>query len=362
MVTPINRIGEFGLIDKLAKAWSEGASETAPSYKQMLQQIGGINSDKAGPFLPRLAVGDDGAILDVPSHRPLLTTTDMLVEKVHFLWSPERIASLGHKAMAVNISDIAAMGGLPTWAFLSIAIPPVATVEEVVALYRAMGETAGRYGISLAGGDTVRSDQWVINVTLMGLAIKEPVRRSGGKPGDLLVATGWLGDAAAGLHLLLSGKPFQEMTMQEQLLLHRHLEPTPRVKEAVMLVQQKAVKAMLDISDGLSSEIHHLCKQSDCGALLDLSRLPIRDETTEIATSTGQSALSWALSGGEDFELLFAIDKEKVSLLSTIEQKTGTKCTIIGELTPPNEGINAFHGPEHKSQAFPLRAKGYNHF
>ncbi|KAB2953358.1 thiamine-phosphate kinase [Heliorestis acidaminivorans] len=358
MSTPIDAVGEFGLIDQLVEAWAEGASTRADQYERLCQLLG---SKVIGPFPPRLAVGDDGAILDIPPQRPLLTTTDMLVEGVHFLWSSERISSLGRKALAVNISDIAAMGGVPSWAFLSIAVPRKASVEDVRALYYAMGEIAGCYGITLAGGDTVQSDKWVINVTLLGLAIKEPVRRSGGEEGDLIAVTGSLGDSAAGLHLLLSSS--QLKGAGESYLLQRHLEPTPRVMEASILVQQDAVKAMLDISDGLSSEIHHLCRQSQCGALIDLSALPISEEAQSLAHSIDQSALDWALSGGEDFELLFTIAREKAeSLQELIHNETGTAISFIGELRNSSEGIRIYNSSNKEKKSYPLEARGYNHF
>ncbi|MZP30386.1 thiamine-phosphate kinase [Heliobacterium undosum] len=368
--TSLASVGEFGLIGRLAQAW-QGAAPCGIAHGN----LGGLS-----PVIPpeglRLGIGDDAAVIDVPGGKPLLVTTDMLVEGVHFLWSPERRRLLGRKALAVNISDIAAMGGVPAWAFLSIGVPAGANVEEVEELYAGMGEMAARFGVALAGGDTVRSDKWVINVTLLGLATKAPIGRSGGRPGDLILVTGTVGDSAAGLHLLLSeesmmaaGKGASESNeahiseADRQALLLRHLDPTPRVAEAMALVVHGGVTAMMDVSDGVSSEVHHLCRNAGCGARIDLANLPISPAARRLARREGREVFAWALSGGEDYELIFTAPEERVpGLIDHVRRETGTDVTVIGRLTDGAAGIMAVYPAEKGGEAVPLAAKGYNHF
>ncbi|MBC9784601.1 thiamine-phosphate kinase [Heliobacterium chlorum] len=348
--TSLSEVGEFGLIARLAAAWQRGAQK--PSE----QNLPGL----------RLGIGDDAAVIRMQAGGDLLVTTDMLVEDVHFLWLPHRLRQLGRKALAVNISDIAAMGGKPGWAFLSIGVPAKATVEEVEKIYSGMGEMAACHGVTLAGGDTVRADKWVINVTLLGVAGQEPFTRSGGRPGDAIVVTGTVGDSAAGLHLLFSGegeKSEDDLPEDWRMLISRHLDPTPRVKEALVVAELGGVTAMMDVSDGVSSEVNHICKASGCGARIDLASLPISLAAQRLTESCGRSVFPWALSGGEDYELIFTVSPEKVSsLMASARKKTGTDFTVIGHLTEPGDGITAVHPDINDGAPFPLTAKGYNHF
>lgn len=363
--TPLGQAGEFGLIERLAAAWDKS--------RRLVDNIvdasgrGKSGQSPAGPGLPglRLGIGDDAAAIDIPAGKTLLTTTDMLVERVHFLWSGSRIRELGRKAMAANISDIAAMGGLPGWAFLSIGVPPVAAVEEVEELYAGMGEMAGRFGVELAGGDTVRSEIWVINVALLGIAHREPITRRGGRPGDLILITGTVGDSAAGLHLLTNpGSGACSLSGEDrQYLLDRHLGPLPRVGEALALAEHGGVTAMIDVSDGVASEIHHICRNSDCGAELDLSRLPVSPQLARLAQAVKEAALRWALYGGEDYELLFTASPAAApSLIRHVGERTGTPISVIGRLTEAGEGISAVDPGQPVVKPEPLPAKGFNHF
>ncbi|MBM7868159.1 thiamine-phosphate kinase [Heliobacterium gestii] len=365
--TPLASVGEFGLIERLARAWQSAAAGSPDDSRG--GGLGCLTSAIASPRL-RWGIGDDAAVIDGLAGKSLLVTTDMLVEGVHFLWSPERRRLLGRKALTVNISDIAAMGGIPAWAFLSIGVPAGAAVEDVEEVYAGMGEVAARYGVVLAGGDTVRSDKWVLNVTLLGLAVKGPIGRGGGAPGDLILVTGSVGDSAAGLHLLLSAGREKAGTgmaavseADRKLLLSRHLDPTPRVAEAMALVEHGGVTAMMDVSDGVSSEVHHLCRNSVCGARIDVAALPIHPATRRLAEATGQDLLAWALTGGEDYELIFTAPPEQVpGLIAQVRQDAGTDVTVIGRLTEQAEGIMAVYPPETDRNVVPLAAKGYNHF
>lgn len=360
--TPLGDVGEFGLIDRLVKAWETGRKREEslnepPGPGVALPPWAGV-----GKSCLRLGVGDDAAVIDVPAGKSLLTTTDMLVEGVHFLWSRSRARVLGRKALAANISDIAAMGGTPGWAFLSIGVTPGAAVEEVEEIYAGMGEMAARYGVVLAGGDTVRSDKWVISITLLGVAHDVPITRSGGRPGDLILVTGPVGDSAAGLHLLINaGAEYKELSQEDSdYLLDRHLDPVPRVREALALARRGGVTAMIDVSDGVASEVHHICRNSVCGARLDLTCLPVSRQAAKLAPAAGLEAVHWALYGGEDYELLFTAPPDAVpSIIECVRESTGTEVTVIGRLTGAHEGIVAA-GPDKKP--VPLPAKGYNHF
>ncbi|MCW2276680.1 thiamine-phosphate kinase [Heliophilum fasciatum] len=377
--TPLSAVGEFGLIARLQEAWEKGGRESTEGAIQGETLEANSHDDGAFQWFPssplwglRLGIGDDAAVLDFPAGKRCLVTTDMLVEDVHFIWHPERIHLLGRKALAVNISDIAAMGGRPGWAFLSIGVPPHAAVEEVEELYAGMGAVAADYGVLLSGGDTICADKWILNITLIGVAKGEPITRGGGRPGDFILVTGTVGDSAIGLQELLrphhefpelaetSGVFFRD---DASFLLARHFDPTPRVPEALLLAAHGGVTAMMDVSDGISSEVHHLCRASRCGAQIDLTALPISPAAQRWSQAKGESVLPFALTGGEDYELIFTASPAAVpGLMASIQAQTGTTVTVIGQLTEPEAGITAVHPDIDGGAPNYLPAKGFNHF
>ncbi len=357
--TPLGEVGEFGLIRRLAGAWETGRRAAAQRHRHCC--FDEFDGDSAASRL-RLGIGDDAAAIDVPNGTVLLSTTDMLVEDIHFMWSGHRARALGRKSMAASVSDIAAMGGLPGWAFLSVGVPQRSAVEDVEELYAGMGESATRFGFVLAGGDTVRSEKWIISVTMLGTALCDPIARSGGRPGDLIMVTGTVGDSAAGLHLLLKNADERNTISGDDgdYLLDRHLDPTPRLREALALARHGGVSAMIDISDGVASEVHHICRSSLCGARLEISRLPVSRQAAGLAGAAGMDVINWALYGGEDYELLFTTRPETAPpLIKLVLERTGTPVSIIGELTEEKEGITA-RGPDGRLS--PLPSLGYNHF
>ncbi|OPY56131.1 MAG: Thiamine-monophosphate kinase [Pelotomaculum sp. PtaU1.Bin035] len=365
MGTPLGDVGEFALIDHLAKAWQTARERWRATSPYPNTEGAGGSLHGLGESCLRLGIGDDAAAIEVPQGKTLLTTTDMLVEGVHFLWSASRARVLGRKALAANISDIAAMGGVPAWAFLSIGVPPLTEVEDVEKIYAGMGEMAANFGVVLAGGDTVRSEKWVISVTLLGIAYREPLTRKGGQAGDLILVSGSVGDSAAGLHVLLNDveRPYNGLREECEYLLSRHLDPTPRVGEAMALARHGDVTAMIDVSDGVASEIHHICRDSACGACLELARLPVSSQAVKLASATGQDALHWALYGGEDYELLFTAPPPAApSLISYVKEITGTPVTVIGRLTGAGEGVVAAMQDKQGQIVIPLPTKGYDHF
>ncbi len=258
--------------------------------------------------------GDDCAVLAGSGAEPTLVTTDMLLEGSHFLLAetpPERI---GRKAMAVNISDIAAMGGTPTCAFVSVGLPRGRAGEIATELYRGMRDLADRFGVHIVGGDT---NSWagglVVSVTLLGTPGPQgPILRSGAKPGDWLFVTGPLGGSLAG----------------------KHFDFVPRVKEAMQLQDHATIHAMIDISDGLAGDVGHICAESACGVELIGDRIPISDAAKK--ANDGRTPLEHALTDGEDFELAFAVSEEDGNRLVASQPIAGVTLAHVGTfLTQP---------------------------
>jgi thiamine-monophosphate kinase len=328
----VSDLGEFGLIERWASLLGPAGADV----------IAGI--------------GDDAAVLRHQGSELLLVTTDMLVENVHFrldLISPEQ---LGWKAMAVNVSDIAAMGGEPAFAFVSIGMPAHTPVSFADALYQGMKQMAQSANFYIVGGDTVGADKLVISVSLTGrVEEKFLALRSGAQPGDALVVTGTLGDSAAGLRLLLSGKAEARF----QRCIDAHLTPQPRLPEARAAVATGAVRAMIDLSDGLSGDLRHLCAASSVGALLSEEDLPLSAETREAARLLGVSPFELAISGGEDYELLMAVDANRADeVLKAVSSVGRTHAARIGTVqTAQNLLIR-----RHSGETVPLAVSSWDHF
>jgi thiamine-monophosphate kinase len=277
-----------------------------------------------------VGVGDDAAVIrTAPEPAPyLLVTTDMLVEESHFRrdWAtPEQI---GFKAAQCNLSDIAAMGGTPTWMFISLALTAEIDVEWIQGVYEGISDACQRHGVVVAGGDTVSGAVNSISITLLGsVPVHDLCLRSHARIGDLLMVTGPLGASAAALQLLRAkNKP-------GAYLLEKHLTPTCRLDVSGRLAP--LAHAMIDISDGLGSEVHHICRQSAVGARIVAASIPIHDTVLAAARDLERDPLHFALSGGEDFELLFSIAPEKVEKL----EQAGLNCHPVGQIVPASEGI-----------------------
>jgi thiamine-monophosphate kinase len=275
-------------------------------------------------------VGDDAAVIRTsPDPAPYqLVTTDILVEDQHFnrQWStPEQI---GIKAAECNISDIAAMGGRPTWMFISLVLTNDTDVAWVQELYTGINQCCRRYGIVVAGGDTTQGPVNTVNITLLGTVSQDNLcLRSHAQPGDLLMVTGDLGASAAALSLLRRGK-----TLNGHLL-QKHLAPTCRLDVAGSIAP--LANAMIDISDGLGSEVHHICRQSDVGAEIYAEAIPINDDLRAIGDELGKDPVDFALSGGEDYELLFSISADKVPILG----KADVSFHKVGKITEKKDGL-----------------------
>lgn len=337
--TDIASLGEFGLIDHLTK-----------------------NNDtkQAGTLL---SVGDDAAVID-HFGRQTVITTDMLLEGIHFDLMYTPLKHLGYKAIAVNLSDLYAMYATPTHVTVSIGISNRFSVEALDELYEGIYAACDKFNIDLIGGDTCSSQKGlVISITAIGeVAPDKYVTRSGSQKGDLLCVSGDLGAAFIGLQLLerekriyLESPGVQPDLQNKAYTVGRILKPEPRADIISWLEKNEIVPtSMIDVSDGLSSEILHLCKKSDKGCILYEEKIPIHDETKETALEFNLDPTTCALSGGEDYELLFTIKQEDYEKITLSEQ-----ISVIGYMTDAAEGANLFTkgGNKHK-----LIAQGWNAF
>ncbi|HEY8186077.1 MAG TPA: thiamine-phosphate kinase [Pyrinomonadaceae bacterium] len=320
-------------------------------------------------------IGDDAAVLSSLADRDVVVSTDLLVEDVDFHRDTAHPILLGHKALAVSLSDIAAMCARPRWALLSIGVPnDIWQSEFADRFYKGFFNLAERYGVGLVGGDVSRTpDKIVIDSIVVGECPSgREVYRSGAKPGDQIFVTGFLGDAAAGLRLIERGarlhsqvtvesrsSPADETASQQNpvdYLLLRHLRPEPRVGWGLLLGEQQLATAMIDISDGLSSDLNHLCTESKTGALIDASRIPIDPLVKDLSGRRALDPLMLALHGGEDFELLFTVKPENVAKLPT--RVDGVSITRIGEITEFSGGVRISEG----ARAWNLEPGGWQHF
>jgi thiamine-monophosphate kinase len=298
----------------------------------------------------RIGVGDDGAVLMPPASRELVMVTDTLVEGVHFpAGSPA--ASIGHRAFAVNFSDIAAMGAEPTWALLALTLPDPNEVW-LGEFARAAGDLCRRHGVALVGGDTTRGPL-TITVTLVGIVpIGVALERKGAQPGDAVFVTGSPGDAAAGLALEQNRLHVADR-MSAQILRDRFLFPTPRCEVGVAL--RGMASACIDISDGLGGDLEKLCAASGCGAEIDAAALPISEAL--IVAVGRELAREYALSGGDDYELLFTVPLARLGAMSNAIALGLGPVTRIGSLVSGN-GVRVFA----RGGVMQFSGAGFDHF
>ncbi len=318
-----------------------------------------------------LGVGDDAAAITPAPGMTTLLTTDTFVEGVDFDLAFSSWRQIGWKCMAANFSDIAAMGGVPRHALTTLCLPVHRSMEEVETLYAGFHELAGHAGhpVSIVGGDLSSTDgPTVISITVSGEAAEEHiVRRSGARAGDILCVTGHLGASETGLRLLRSAqeqaasvRPASEQLADRfEDALCRHRTPVPRIREGVLLAKSGWVRAMIDVSDGLSSDALHVGRASGVGLNLDGNALPIAEETRRAMEELRLDPVGTALESGEEFELLCAVAPEGVERLAAeLAERTGTPLTPIGECLSADRGctFTDHTGPRT------LRPKGYDHF
>jgi thiamine-monophosphate kinase len=312
-----------------------------------------------------LGIGDDAAVTGQHPGRETVITTDLLVEDVDFRLDTTTPWLLGYKALAVSLSDIAAMGARPRYALLSIGLPQTIWDSDFVdELYEGFFALAETYNVALIGGDISRTpERIVIDAIVIGeVARSRAVRRSGARPGDHIFVTGALGGAAAGLRLLEHGTRLRKKRPRspdyravEELLL-RQLRPEPRVRWGATLGEERLATAMIDISDGLSSDLAHLCRSSRVGAIIDASRIPIDPPVINLCGRRALDPLLLALHGGEDFELLFTIRPRDIGWLP--RSIGGVPVTYIGDVTNETGRIRISEG----SRIWTLEPSGFMHF
>ena len=312
------KLGEFALIDQL--------THNLPKYRKEVIK----------------GVGDDCAVLVQSTQKHLLITCDVQVEGVHFSTNIPKPEQIGKKAIAVNISDIAAMGGKPTFCLVSLIIPRKTNSEYVDSIYSGIRSSCKQYDIQIIGGNISTGKQLAIDIFMMGEVRKdELLLRSGAKPGDKVMVTGSLGGAAA------------------SLALNKHFIPQSRLTEASIIAKSKLSTAMIDISDGLLSDIGHVCDQSNVGVVIHETQILVPGSVTRLEKQLHKKPLTFALTGGEDYELLFtapsgAADK----IIRMVQRKTGTPVSIIGEVLPKANGrwVQSKNG-----QKQPLISTGWDH-
>jgi thiamine-monophosphate kinase len=328
---PISEIGEFGLIKRLSAI-------AEPTLKNTPALIEGI--------------GDDCAVYRTGGPSVQVATTDLLVEQVHFDLLTTPMHHLGSKAISVNVSDVCAMNALPEYALISISLPKNIPVEMVEQLYRGMAHAASRYGLAIAGGDTSSSPSGLtISVTMTGQVSEQRLAlRRGARAGDMICVSGTLGGSAAGLKLLMreraimlellrNNEPYDKDVMAELRdysdAIRCHLLPEARI-DMVRFFHEKEIvpTAMIDVSDGLTADLRHICRRSGTGAHIEEGRIPILAEARTIADELQDDALAWALAGGEDYQLLFTLPKERYG-----DIEGNREISVIGEILPEEEGI-----------------------
>lgn len=333
-VATFREIGEFGFIERIGAAGLPRAVDVC------------------------CGIGDDCAVLACENDRVRLITSDLMVEGVHFVVERTDPDWLGHKLLAVNLSDIAAMGGEPREAVVSLAVPPDLDVGFMERVYRGLRELASRFGVNVVGGDTTRSTgPLVMNLTLTGEMDRDRVcYRSGATPGDLIYVSGTLGDSAAGLKLAL-GDAVACSEEDREFLLRRHHRPEPRVALGRNLAATGAVTAMLDLSDGMASDLRHICRQSGVSAVIDETTLPVSPAFRRFSEHSDAGARCLEISGGEDYELLFTVAHERREDVEALGARLGISC--VGRIVP---GDGRVFLENQKGARSELKARGFEHF
>jgi len=313
-----------------------------------------------------VGVGDDVAVIKTKSEKYSLLTCDVLIEGTHFKRETITPYQLGKKAIAINVSDIAAKGGIPNQALISIGLTKDTKVKYVEEIYRGIKEEAKKFNIDIVGGNTALSkDKIFVDIFLIGEIEPEfLLLRSGSKTGDKILVTGNLGDSSVGLEIIENPDiKFKDIKLEKRYknnLKIAHLNPCPRLVEGRIITKSRLAHSMMDISDGLSGDLAKICEESNVGALIWEKKIPISKETLTFAKSIKKSPLNFALHGGEDYELLLTSPPENANLIiQKIQGETKTKVTEIGEIKDKEFGIKIV---KTGGSIKPLKIYGWNHF
>jgi thiamine-monophosphate kinase len=329
----VRDLGEFGLIDLLAK---------------MIRDAG---VDRLGPDRPVIGIGDDAAAWRGDASLQL-ATVDTMVQDVHFSLDTITWPELGWKSLAINLSDIAAMGGVPAYALVALALPTDTPVDAVTRIYDGMIECARQFKLALVGGNISRAPQISITITVLGSCPQnKTLRRDMARPGDLIAVTGFLGSAGGGREMLM--KNLKLKPTSTKYLRGAFLNPVPRVAAGRILVKH-GITAAIDVSDGLLADLHHICQASGVAARVDISRLPIH---RFLKASFGEKAVELALAGGEDYELLFT---GGAATISSVKAEIACPVTAIGEITAGEPG--KIDLVDAKGSPVTIKKTGWSHF
>ncbi len=304
-----------------------------------------------------IGIGDDCAIFKISNGMSALLTTDMMVERVHFLREHMTPYQIGYKAMTSNLSDIASAGGLPREAFISIAVPENIEVNDLDELYRGMKDLGRDFDVNITGGDTTGSFQdLVLNIAIVGEVEPElALYRNGARPGDIICVTGYLGDSAAGLDVILN---HNDLKSEYLGLIKQHFQPYPHVRQGRLAAKSRLAHAMMDISDGLAADIKHVCAASKLGAELYEDKIPLSDEFKKYRSELKPDYLETAISVGEDYCLMLTIAEDDFPKLKREFEKEGFDLFDVGRMTEEDKIvlIKSDGGREE------LEYSGWDHF
>jgi len=330
----LSELGEFGLINLIRTASARYENPGRTPWREIL-----------------LGIGDDAAAWQ-SGNRIQLVTTDTLVQSVHFDLSAITWEELGWKALAVNLSDVAAMGGIPNYSLLSLALPAQLKVKDVSEFINSFMHMASEFGVAIVGGNVATAPNTVITVTIIGYSKgKTMLQRSTASPGEQIAVTGYIGSSAAGLEML-KGKTIPDRKARN-ILRQAHFKPMPRVEEGQILIEQ-GVRTAIDISDGLVADLDHICESSKVNAKINMEQVPVHP----VVTAHFPNSQELALSGGEDYELLFTADRATIA-----RAKRALSCpvTVIGDITEEELPTRVLV-LDSKGTIIPYKKRGWNHF
>ena len=336
----LKTIGEFGLIRQLQRQWPASS-----------------------PWIIT-GIGDDAAVLKTRPGQQLLISTDVLIEGVHFDLNYQTPKDLGWRAGAANLSDIAAMGGTPLYLLVSMALPVRVPPQRVRELYRGIRAACRPFNVELIGGDTASSpSQIFLSLTIMGsIRANRALTRNRAEIGDRIYVTGTIGDANAGLRILRTRSATRRRVRPsavETFLIRRHLRPAPRIHVGQLLADRNLAHAAIDLSDGLSSDVGHVCEESRVGAEIHATALPLSSQLRAFARRDKRDPMEIALQGGEDYELLFTAPAKRHRNVLRVSEQTRVPITCIGEIKPKTFGRQLVlpSGRKHK-----LSSESFRHF
>lgn len=325
----LSRLGEFALIERIRRSARLGRGVL-------------------------LGIGDDAAWVET-RRGSILITSDLLIQDVHFRLEWTSLFALGHKVLAVNLSDIAAMGGKPAYLILALGIPADFSTRQITEFYRGIKSLSSKTGVALVGGDTNVAGSLIVSACVVGHAVYPPVTRSGAEEGNDIYVTGTIGDSSLGLQLLETRRALSNRGFAKYLML-RHRQPTARIAVGQLLAQKRLATAMIDVSDGLVQDLGHICDASGTGAEIWLDNLPLSPAYRALA---GTNRAQHALSGGEDYELLFCARRQDETRLNMLSKRTKTPITRIGRCIAGAKGVTVLNA---SGEPVAIPTKGYDHF